>query len=147
MRVPMKYANLTVQPWCLHFHCLLESFTCYPTDNPRCRAPSPQIFILHASSVTAHYTTHKSCFSPCILSLPCGLTVLVTTSPWQKSGSHPDLSLPSHSTISPDSVHFPSDSVFSVCFIMSSIFLIMDGTWYMSDSFLIGLPLSNLVLF
>lgn len=87
LRVPVKYANVII---CSHLPYLLQFFTCCPTTPPDAECLAPNILFLVRSQSLPHYTTQKSCFPSCILSILCGFTVAMTTLPWQKYGGHPE---------------------------------------------------------
>lgn len=117
-------------------------------NTPKCRAPSSKYFIPCAFSVTAPLYNSKILL-PLVYSLHplwlhCGDDYSPMTEIWRSSRTP---SLPSP-TFNHASKFFPFPiCLCHLCFILPSIFLVMKGVWNMSDSFLIGLPLSNLVLF
>lgn len=116
-------------------------------NTPRCRVPSSKHFIPCAFSVTAPLYNSKILlplmYSLHPLWLHCGDDYSPMTEICGSSRTPSRRSAFSHI-----SKFFPFPiCLCHLCFILSSIFLVKKGVWNMSDSFLIGLPLSNLVLF
>lgn len=121
----MKYANWTLQPRHSQFYCLLDSFTCSSTDTPNAGCPAPNHSLSIPPQSPPHHTPPSSLYSLPPLWLYCDSDEVPMTEMWGSSRLSP---CPPHSTVSPNAVHSPSNSVFSV----SSCFLFLGYRRYMT---------------